>query len=131
MRAVSTIRFWFTRPLSATNDDDLIRDADFVTRLHAAQVVFQAGGWHVASTGARDTAARAEHTLNLLAGAPATAGGVRTTGGFVYHGLGIAYAAAGRPVEASQAWAAGRALFDEVDHFALIAFTLLDELRDV
>ena len=39
--------------------------------------------------------------------------------------------ASGRPEEARAAFAQARAIFAELDHHALVAFTLLDELRDV
>jgi tetratricopeptide (TPR) repeat protein len=57
--------------------------------------------------------------------------GVRAAIAFACHGLGIAQAGLGRPEEARPALARARAVFAELEHHALVAFTLLDQLRDV
>jgi DNA-binding CsgD family transcriptional regulator len=50
---------------------------------------------------------------------------------FTYHALGIAHASRGHPDTALRVWRRARELFAELDHHALTAFTLLNELRDV
>ena len=50
---------------------------------------------------------------------------------FASHGLGIAQAGLGQPEEARHSLARARADFSELDHHALVAFTLLDESRDI
>ena len=69
--------------------------------------------------------------VTVLAAVPGTRIGVRAAIAFASHGLGIAQAGLGRPEEARQALTRARAIFVELDHHALVAFTLLDQLRDV
>jgi DNA-binding CsgD family transcriptional regulator len=67
----------------------------------------------------------------VLAGMPEARGSLRSFAAFNAHGLGIAQASLGRPVEARLAFAQARADFAELGHHAMVAFTLLNELADV
>ena len=67
----------------------------------------------------------------MLAGVPEARGGIRAAVAFASHGLGIAQAGLGRPEEARAASRGLAQIFAELDHHAMVAFTLLDELRDV
>ena len=66
----------------------------------------------------------------MLADVPGARVGIRAALAFATHGLGIAKASLGRPEEARAAFVQARAIFAELDHHALVAFTLLDELSD-
>jgi DNA-binding CsgD family transcriptional regulator len=70
-------------------------------------------------------------SVTVLAGISGAGSNIRAAVAFAAHGLGIAQAGLGRPEEASTAFVQARAIFAELDHHALVAFTLLDELRDV
>ncbi|MEA2596439.1 MAG: hypothetical protein QOF01_2908 [Thermomicrobiales bacterium] len=133
-RASAAIRAWFTEAVSVTTPVDLAEDEPVVERLYAAGFDFRRCThlWHNAAAGQPGAAAAiGERFVAALADVPGARGGVRAAAAFAHHGLGIAYAASGRPKEASLAWAKGREKFREIDHFALIAFSLLGELRDV
>ena len=69
--------------------------------------------------------------MAVLADAPTGRGGVRTAAGFSAFGLGIAHAALGLPNEARTSFAEARSILAETDHHAVVAFTLLNEMRDV
>jgi DNA-binding NarL/FixJ family response regulator len=56
---------------------------------------------------------------------------VRVSTGHAYHGLGAVYAALGRPVDARDAFGRARAAYEVLEHHAVIAFSLLTEMRDV
>src|SRR5215211_7491496 len=75
-----------------------------------------------------DSCERCGTVLNAVA---ETSRGIHASVAFASHGLGIALAGLGPPEEARQALTQARQNFVRVDHHALVAFTLLDELRDV
>ncbi len=127
------IRLWFANIISTATRSDLAGDEAVVDRLYAAG--FDARScvypWFLASAGDPAAAEMAERFVAAVGPAPGLGGWVHAVVAFAHHGLGIAYAALGRPDEARQAWSKSREMFQEVDHFALIAFTLLGELQDV
>ena len=88
--------------------------------------------WFLAAAGcfaeARQTA---DAFLDRVATAPPPGKLVLSAVGHAHHGLGIVHAALGRPDEARQAFARAREVYRGLDHHAVIAFTLLGELRDV
>ncbi|HEU0115346.1 MAG TPA: hypothetical protein VFQ80_11750, partial [Thermomicrobiales bacterium] len=57
--------------------------------------------------------------------------GMRALLPFTHHALGIAYASRGQPAASRRAFARAHAIFAEFDHHAMMAFTFLNELRDV
>lgn len=133
-RISATIRSWFPTTSPAVTPDDLTGDELVVERLHAAGLDIRRClyVWHRAAAGQpREAAAIGERLVAVLTEAPAAWGGVYIAAAFADHGLGIAYAALGRPDQARRVWARSRDLFRGVDHFALIAFSLIGELRDV
>ena len=66
-----------------------------------------------------------------IASAPRQSGLLLGAAGHNLHGLGIAYASLGRSNDARSAFAHAREIYKTLDHHAVIAFTLLGELRDV
>jgi DNA-binding CsgD family transcriptional regulator len=62
---------------------------------------------------------------------PRSRGSIYTSIAFTLHGLGIAHASLGDPEVAREWFAKSRPVYGEIDHHALIAFSLLHELRDV
>ena len=133
-RAFVTVGAWLADVMMGTEPVDQPGDAQAAELLHAAGMHFRrpCQTWFLASAGQSPAAvATGERYLTLLTPAAKMSGGIRFATAFVYHGFGIAQAALGQPEEARQAWARARERFAEHDHHALIAFTLLDELRDV
>ncbi|HEU5432978.1 MAG TPA: LuxR C-terminal-related transcriptional regulator, partial [Thermomicrobiales bacterium] len=74
--------------------------------------------------------AMAEDFVSYVAGAPA-GGLVISATGHARFGLGLVHAARGRPAAAREAFARARAIYQMIDHHAVIGYTLLSELRDV
>ncbi len=133
-RITATIRLWFPDTISATATLDLTGDDLVVERLHDAGLDVRrcVYVWHLAAGGQPHEAAPVgERLVAMLTEAPAARGGIQIVVAFAAHGLGIAYAALGRPGRARHVWARSRELFQEVDHFVLIALSLIGELRDV
>nr|MBA3527303.1 response regulator transcription factor [Sphingomonas sp.] len=133
-RTSAAIRSWFTEAMSATTKVDLSDDEQVVERLYSAGLDFRRCTylWHLAAVGQPDNAvAIAERLVNTLSNVSGARGGVRIAIAFAYHGLGISFAAMGRPAEARQVWTQSREVFSVVNHYALIAFVLLHELQDV
>lgn len=133
-RTSATIRSWFPDTIPATASLDMTSDDLVVQRLHAAGLDFRrcVYVWHRAAAGQpQEGVAIGERLVAVLTDVPAASGGVYIATAFADHGLGIAYAALGQPDQARIVWARCRELFREVDHFALIAFSLVAECRDV
>ena len=134
-RVPAAIQAWLADALPAATSIDDAEDEHAAARRDAADVVAWRGaslGRFLASAGhLRAAVDGCERSVAVLAGVPETRGGIRAAVAFASHGLGIAQAGLGRPEEARQALARARAIFAELDHHALVAFTLLDELRDV
>lgn len=87
--------------------------------------------WMAACAGrVADAAVAAERDLASLSGSDDSLG-LRFSTAYTHHALGFAHAALARPDEARAAWRTARAIYDEFDHHALHALTLLAELRDV
>jgi DNA-binding CsgD family transcriptional regulator len=78
----------------------------------------------------REAVAAGERFLSILALGPGATEPSRYAAAFAEHGLGIAYAAQGRPDDACQAWARSRAVFHDPGHHVLVAFSLCNELWD-
>lgn len=133
-RTSAAIRSWLPNLIGATDEVELIEDELAVNRLHAAGLDFRrcVYQWHCASAGQSGAAAAIdEWRAAVLTDEPGAAGWVRIAVAFADYGLGIAYAALGQPDQARGVWARSRELFRTVDHFVLIAFTLVAEFRDV
>jgi DNA-binding CsgD family transcriptional regulator len=133
-RMVTPAESWLADALPEMAPIDTTGEEEAATLLHAAGFHFRHATrpWFLASGGQPATAADlGERYVAALAGAPGVKGGIRSSAAFACYGLGIAYAALGRPDEARQAFVRSRELFAEYDHHTLVAFTLLNELRDV
>ncbi|MFN8677618.1 MAG: AAA family ATPase [Thermomicrobiales bacterium] len=126
------VQAWLAEALPGSVQVDGARDARLDTS--------GAESWHGASMGRflasaghlRDAAESCARSVSLLTGdATAAKGSHQAAIAFASHGLGIARAGLGRPDEARTAFAQARSIFAALDHHALVAFTLLDELRDV
>lgn len=105
----------------------------------AARVLIEAGvhhrrgglPWFSAAAGRLGHAQEIGEAFTALAdGKPGTIL-VTSATGHAWFGLGLAYAALGRPDEARHAFARARTIYHRLDHHAVIGFTLLSELRDV
>jgi DNA-binding CsgD family transcriptional regulator len=134
-RGPATIQAWLADALPAASQVDATEDevdasrcnfADFEVWRAAALGRFLASAGHVRA--AVDSCRR---SVAVLASDLEARGGIRAATAFASHGLGIAQAGLGRPDEARAAFIQARAIFADLDHHALVAFTLLDELRDV
>ena len=124
---------WLADALPETAPIDVTGEGDAAAVLHAAGIHFRrcTHSWFLASTGRPGAAITfGEQYVAALAEAPGARGGIRSTAAFSFHGLGIAQAAlAGHTSHVRRGRA--RLLFAEYDHHSLVAFTLLNELRDV
>ncbi|MCC2662790.1 MAG: transcriptional regulator, LuxR family [Geminicoccaceae bacterium] len=131
----AVIQAWLNDALPAATSIADAKVARGAAELDAADVVAWRGaalGRFLANAGRLRTAVDGcEHCVAVLADVPEARGGLRAAVAFASHGLGIAEAGLGRPEEARTTFAQARAIFAELDHHALVAFTLLDELRDV
>ncbi|MGI8485349.1 MAG: helix-turn-helix transcriptional regulator [Thermomicrobiales bacterium] len=88
--------------------------------------------WFLASGGRLTEAIWIGESLNAqFASAPLQGGLLLGAAGHTNHGLGIAYASIGRPDDAREAHAQAREIYGALDHHAVIAFSLLGELRDI
>ncbi|MDF2757615.1 MAG: transcriptional regulator, LuxR family, partial [Thermomicrobiales bacterium] len=133
-RAVTPVESWLADALPELAPIDVTGEDEAATLLHAAGFHYRHATrpWFLASAGQPGAAAAlGERFVAVLAGAPGVRGGIRSSAAFAFYGLGIAHAALGRPAQARQAFARSRELFAEYDHHTLVAFTLLNELRDV
>ncbi|CAA9531128.1 MAG: hypothetical protein AVDCRST_MAG73-962 [uncultured Thermomicrobiales bacterium] len=128
--AATPIRTWFPgvhwAGMSAGESDEVQLPIDvirFVNCFHA---------WYLASAGRLDEAAElGERFADLLSTIVDAGRGSRASLAFAHHGLGIAYAALGRPDQARAVWSLSRESFRGNDHHVLVAFTALNEGRDV
>ena len=100
--------------------------------LMASGVSHRRGGlpWFLAAAGRLDEAeAMANRFLAAVDGIPA--GGLTTSAtGHSLQGLGIIHAARGKLTESRAAFAQARSIYDQLDHYAVIAFSYLCELRE-
>ena len=111
-----------------------VPDADLGARVLIEAGVHHRRGslpWFLAAAG---YLARAESMAGqfvaLTDGLPARELVISATG-HSYLSLGLVHAACGRPDEARQAFGRARAIYDQIEHHAVIGFTHLIELRDV
>lgn len=133
-RISATIRSWFPNTITAATPADFADDELVVKRLHTAGLDIRRclHLWHRAAAGQpQEAAAVGERLAAVLTALPSASGAVFIAAAFADHGVGIAYAVLGQPDQARGAWERSRELFRGVDHFVLIAFSLLGELRDV
>jgi DNA-binding CsgD family transcriptional regulator len=131
----SPIAFWegYVRSFAGkvsppTSDDELA-----VLRLQRAGLdsLRSIPAWYLALAGQpRNAVASSERFLTVLAPGPEVTEGARYATAFADHGLAIAYAALGRPDNARQAWARSRAIFRDLGHHVLVAFSICVELWD-
>lgn len=77
-----------------------------------------------------EAAAVGERFLAVFALGPGATEAARYAAAFANHGLGIAYAALGRPDDARRAWEHGRSTFLQIGHHVLVAFSHFAELWD-
>ena len=129
----AAIQAWFDIFLPTTSSIDATEDERAIARLHAAGLHFRQSTyrWHPAAAGYLGSAVDADERFVALVDEPGARGRMPAGAAFTYHGLGIVHAAMGRPDAAHRAWTRARELFAEYDHHALMAFTLLGEMRDV
>ena len=133
-RPSASIRLWYTQVIPAIAQVDPADDSVLISRLHAAGLDFRWCPylWQLAAAGhLRQAVATSERIVSSLADTPGVRGGIRTANAFAYHALGIAQAGLGQAEEARRVWSLSRALLNEVDHSAMIAISLLEELREV
>jgi DNA-binding CsgD family transcriptional regulator len=126
------MRDWINQVFTGLYEDASAGDEAALERLQDAGIDYRRSyfAWYLASSGRlADARASGERLAAILDGASATGGGIRLTSAFARHALAIAAAARGDPGGACAGWARARPEFG--DHHVLVAFTLLDELRDV
>jgi DNA-binding CsgD family transcriptional regulator len=133
-RAYTPVESWLADALPEMAPVDVTGEDAAATLLHAAGLHYRHATrpWFLASGGQPGAAAAfGERYVAALVRAPGVKGGIRSSSAFAYYGLGIAYAALGQPDKARQAFDHSRELFAEYDHHTLVAFSFLNELRDV
>jgi DNA-binding CsgD family transcriptional regulator len=114
--------------MSSTRDEELA-----ARRLQAAGLHWLSYSlvWFGALAGPpREAAAAGERFLATVTSSPSASDIIRWTTAFANNGLGIAYAALGRPAEAARAWAQSQEAFLTIGHHILVAFSLCHELWD-
>jgi DNA-binding CsgD family transcriptional regulator len=129
----AAIQAWFDIFLPTTSSIDAVEDERAIQRILAAGLHFRQSTyrWHPAAAGYLGSAVDADEQFVALIDEPGARGRMPAGAAFTYHGLGVVHAAMGRPDAAHRAWTRARELFAEYDHHALMAFTLLGEMRDV
>jgi DNA-binding CsgD family transcriptional regulator len=84
-----------------------------------------------AASGRLDEAvAIGQEFIEAVERAPAVGSWITSATGHAWFGVGQALAYQGKPGEACEALERGRALYEQLDHHAVIAFSLLAQLRD-
>jgi DNA-binding CsgD family transcriptional regulator len=132
--SVATVGDWLADALPETAPIDTTGEETAAALLHAAGLHFRRSTHplFLAYAGQlREACAIGDRYVAVLAEAPRAKGGIHASTSFTYHGLGLAYAALGRPDDAHRAWTRARGLLREFDHHIVVAFTLLDELRNI
>ena len=130
---LDTMKTWFVGAFPAADTHLAIEEDVSVPGRHAAWLGYlrRVRFWLLASAGQpQATVVFSERYIASVADGPGTLAEVRSAIGFAHHGLGVAYAALGRPDEACFAGVRARELFRAFSHHALVAFSLLNELRD-
>jgi hypothetical protein len=128
------VRFWFASLRPTSSIDDGVDDAAVIDRLRTVGIDARRCSlpWFLASIGQSSPAlTMAGRCLSAFAVGQKIGGWMSGMLAFALHGRAISFAALGRPDEARSIWSQSRAGFAEVNHFMLISFTLLNELRDV
>jgi DNA-binding CsgD family transcriptional regulator len=124
---------WWTAVTMGTALPPMVADERAAERLRAAGLDWRrcVPLWFGALAGqSHHVVADGERFLAVLAIGPGVSEGIRYAAAFAEHGLGISFAALGRPDAAQAMWASARAKFRDPDHHLLIAFAHLAELWD-
>lgn len=127
--------FWegYIRSFAGTVSPPTSDDEFAVLRLQRAGLdsLRSIPAWYLALAGQpRKAVASSERFLTVLAPGPGVTEGARYATAFADHGLAIAYATLGRSDDARQAWARSRAIFRDLGHHVLVAFSICVELWD-
>jgi len=133
-RTANAVRDWLNQAFTGRVQGDPADDEDVVARIHAVGFDYRRSyqAWYLASAGELGPAtAIGERFIASFGDVAGTRGGIRLATAFARHALATAATAQGLPDDARRLWALAREAFREVDHHVVVAFTLLDELRDI
>ncbi|HRA46617.1 MAG TPA: AAA family ATPase [Thermomicrobiales bacterium] len=128
------IRVWTVNLLSSTTESDPAIASTFVDRLVASgfDTVHSLFAWYAASAGRLDDAKPvAETFLAAAQGVSTDEKWIQASIGFANLGLGIVQAAHGEPLLAQAAWHEASECLGAVQHYAVLAFARLSELREI
>jgi len=129
-QSFNTMRDWLNLAFTGSREGVPADDQAAIEQLMAARVDFRRSyhAWMLAAAGrTREAQAIRDRLGEILEGG--AGGGIRLAGAFARHAVAIAAAADGRPADSAAAWAQARRDFG--DHHVLVAFTFLDDIRDV
>jgi DNA-binding CsgD family transcriptional regulator len=130
----NAIRDWLNQVFTGQAQGDPADDEAALERLNAAGIDYRRSyhAWMLASAGHLAEAAAVSDRFVEISGTGAEArGGIRLAIAFAHHALAIVRTAHGQPGAARAHWARARVGFQEVNHHVVVAFALLDELRDI
>ena len=129
----TTIQSWFADALPAMTSIDTAGDELVGEWFREAGQRFRRSAllWLCVLSGQPGTAVEDDEAFVALADVPGARGRTVAAVAFTCQGLGIAHAVLGHPDKAQRMWTRARKLFAALDHHALTAFTLLNELREV
>jgi DNA-binding CsgD family transcriptional regulator len=132
-RVSNTIQSWFTDALPLMLSLGTTADVRDGTPFQDAGHRFRRSAqlWYCALSGRPGTTVEEDEAFVAAADVPGAGERIVAAVAFTYHTLGVAHAGRGHPAAAHRMWARVRELFAAVDHHALTAFSLLNELRDV
>jgi DNA-binding CsgD family transcriptional regulator len=134
MRAAGAVEIWLADSLPSRVDAAHIQGAHSTTPLYVGGIQHRRGSlpFLAAASGQLALAVEAgEAFVGVIAPDQPLGSLIGSAAGHAYLGLGVAYAAQGRPDAAQSAFASARDCYQLLDHHAMIAFSLLAELRDV
>ncbi len=129
--AFNTMRSWLSQAFTGQREGVPADDESVLARLQHTRVDYRRSyqAWVVATAGRLTDARSICDRLEPILGDTGHGGGTRLASAFLRHALAILAAADGHSEEAAALWARARRDFE--DHHVLVAFTCLDELRDV
>lgn len=130
----NALRAWLGESFTTDAQGDPAEDARLAIRIRTAAFDVRRCilPWYLASAGQLAAATTVgDRFVATFGELPGTRGGVRLAMAFAHHGLATAAASLGQPTEAHRLWTMAQKGLDDVDHHVLVAFMLLDELRDV
>ena len=119
-------------PKHAADADSDLESGDRL--LATAGIHHRRGGlpWFLAAAGRfSESIAMGESFIKQASALPSPGGLVGSATGHASHGLGIAYAAVGRPDDSRQAFLRAREIYRELDHHGVIAISYLAEMRSM